>query len=312
MEKVLVTGGAGFIGSHIVDKLLEEGYKVAVVDNLSTGKIGNFQNDKVKFYEVDITDEVALIETVTEFQPKYIIHQAAQVSVAESVKDMLKDEQINIRGSLNVIEAARLNNVRKIVFASSAAVYGEPQYLPIDENHPINPMSPYGLSKYTVEKYLQLAHDLYDIDYTIFRYSNVYGPRQDAKGEGGVVAIFGDLLVEGKVPVIYGDGEQTRDFIYVEDVARANVKALLEGGHNVYNISSAYKTSVNELIYIFLEKMNIEIQPIYTEERNGDIKDSLLANKKAISSLNWMPTYKLNSGIDKVLDFYKNNISWSK
>ncbi|WP_042381332.1 SDR family NAD(P)-dependent oxidoreductase, partial [Geobacillus kaustophilus] len=247
MEKVFVTGGAGFIGSHIVDKLLEEGYEVAVFDNLSTGKLENLRDKTYTFYEGDITNKEQLYGAVADFQPHYIIHQAAQVSVTKSVENMEEDARINIMGSINVINAAKDYRVKKIVYASSAAVYGEPQYLPIDENHPINPQSPYGISKFAVELYLKVAHELYGIDYTILRYANVYGPRQDAKGEGGVVAIFTEKMANGDAPIIFGDGKQTRDFIYVTDVAEANVLAINRGDNKIINISNNSMTDINYL-----------------------------------------------------------------
>lgn len=305
MEKVLVTGGAGFIGSHIVDKLLEEGYEVAVFDNLSTGKLENLRDKTYTFYEGDITNKKKVYAAVADFQPHYIIHQAAQVSVAKSVENMEEDARINIMGSINVINAAKDYAVKKIVYASSAAVYGEPQYLPIDENHPINPQSPYGISKFTVELYLKVANELYGIDYTILRYANVYGPRQDAKGEGGVVAIFAEKIANGETPTIFGDGEQTRDFIYVTDVAAANVLAIKEGRNKILNISTNTITNINYLSNLINSTFHKEITPIYGEERKGDIKSSVLNNKSSKEALNWEPRISIEEGIDKIAEYYK-------
>ncbi|NEU30310.1 NAD-dependent epimerase/dehydratase family protein [bacterium LRH843] len=292
MERVLVTGGCGFIGSHIVDQLIEQNYEVAVVDNLSTGKIDNIPHEKVTFYECDIVSDF-LQKVVEDFKPTYIIHQAAQASVPVSINDILLDTDINIRGSVNIIDAARKNNVKKIVFASTAAVYGEPQYLPIDEEHPINPQSPYGLSKYTIEQYLKMAHHLYGLDYTILRYSNVYGPRQDANGEGGVVAIFADKLNRGETPVIYGDGEQTRDFIYVGDIARMNVLSLSSERFRLYNVSTSTETSVNQLFKNLIQIGGFETNcAIYKESRQGDIKNSVLSNKRMLEQLPCTTTLK--------------------
>ncbi|RAK20400.1 UDP-glucose 4-epimerase [Anoxybacillus vitaminiphilus] len=305
MEKVLVTGGAGFIGSHIVDKLLEEGYEVAVFDNLSTGKLENLREKTYTFYEGDISNKEQVYAAIADFQPHYIIHQAAQVSVAKSVENMEKDARINIMGSINVINAAKDYGVKKIVYASSAAVYGEPQYLPIDENHPINPKSPYGISKFTVELYLKATHELYGIDYTILRYANVYGPRQDAKGEGGVVAIFAEKIANGETPTIFGDGKQTRDFVYVTDVAAANVLAIQGGRNKIFNISTNTMTNINYLFNLINSTFHKEMAPIYEEGRKGDIKSSVLNNISSKEALNWEPQVSIEEGIDKIAEYYK-------
>lgn len=308
MNKVLVTGGAGFIGSHIVEKLLDKGYEVAVADNLSSGNIKNLEKiESIQFFNVDITNYEALKIVVHTFDPEYIIHQAAQVSVAASVKDVLNDETINIRGSLNVIEIAKNTNVKKIVFASTAAVYGEPEYLPIDALHRTKPMSPYGLSKYTVEKYLEMSKKLYQLDYTILRYSNVYGPRQDAKGEGGVVAIFSDKISNDEIPTIFGDGNQTRDFVFVEDVAQANVQALKYGSEKILNVSSSERTTINDLFTSMTKELNKSFVPLYKEERQGDIKDSSLSNKETRAILKWEPNFSLKKGLKKTLNYYVVN-----
>lgn len=298
----MVTGGCGFIGSHIVDKLIDENYQVGVVDNLLTGKLEHL-SPIVTFYKCDIVDR-NFLKVVEDFQPEFIIHQAAQVSVPVSINNILLDADINIKGTSQVIDAARRNKVKKIVFASSAAVYGDPQYLPIDENHPINPKSPYGLSKYTAELYLQLARNLYGIDYTILRYSNVYGPRQDSQGEGGVVSIFINKLIRGECPTIFGDGEQTRDFVYVEDVAMANVNALKFGENGIFNISSGTQTSVNQLYSMLIESLSILKKPFYTESRLGDIKHSVLDNICALKNLSLQNT-PLNKGLEKTISYFK-------
>lgn len=304
MEKILVTGGAGFIGSHVVEKLLEKGYKVAVLDNLSTGKKDNIKGCEVEFYYCDITDVLHLFQVVETFQPDYIIHLAAQVSVSDSVKNITHDSMVNIQGSVNVIEAAKKYNVKRIVFSSTAAVYGNPEYLPIDTDHKTEPTSPYGLAKYTVEKYLQLAYELYGLDYTILRYSNVYGPRQDSKGEGGVVAIFANKLSNQERPVIYGDGNQTRDFVYVEDVAEANVLSIKNNRNGIYNVSTCERISINDLLKSMFNFNNNGIEPIYKEERQGDIKHSVLNNKDTFSRIGWCPKTVLDKGIELTLKYY--------
>ncbi|RST59497.1 SDR family NAD(P)-dependent oxidoreductase [Siminovitchia terrae] len=299
-KKVLVTGGAGFIGSHIVDKLLEEGFRIFVIDNMSTGEIHNISLDRVQFYKVDIRDSKQVNKVMESVKPDYIIHQAAQVSVAESIRNIVLDEEINIKGSLNIIEAARRFEVKKIVFASSAAVYGNPQYVPIDEEHPLIPMSPYGLSKYTVEKYLNLAYELYGLQYTILRYSNVYGPRQNGMGEGGVIAKFVNAAIKDLPITIHGDGEQTRDFVYVKDVADANVKALKYGNNNVFNISTGVSMSVNELVVYIEDVFSKQLKKNKEAVRFGDIKNSLLLNSKAKAHLSWNNNIPISKGLESM------------
>lgn len=299
-KKVLVTGGAGFIGSHIVDKLLEEGFRIFVIDNMSTGEIHNISLDRVQFYKVDIRDSKQVNKVMESVKPDYIIHQAAQVSVAESIRNIVLDEEINIKGSLNIIEAARRFEVKKIVFASSAAVYGNPQYVPIDEEHPLIPMSPYGLSKYTVEKYLNLAYELYGLQYTILRYSNVYGPRQNGMGEGGVIAKFVNAAIKDLPITIHGDGEQTRDFVYVKDVADANVKALKYGNNNVFNISTGVSMSVNELVVYIEDVFSKQLKKNKEAVRFGDIKNSLLLNSKAKAHLSWNNNIPISEGLESM------------
>lgn len=306
-ERVLVTGGAGFIGSHIVEELIEKKYNVAILDNLSTGSLTNLPEEDVIFYKADIIDEIRVNEIIEEFQPNFIIHQAAQVSVAKSVENMVQDAQINIQGSLHIIDAARKNNVEKIVFASSAAVYGNPRYLPVNETHEIKPLSPYGLSKYTIEQYLEVASSLYGLDYTVLRYSNVYGPRQDAQGEGGVVAIFHDLLSKGMSPTIFGDGQQTRDFVYVKDVARANVLALNHHINEPVNISTKTEISIKTLLTIMKEKYGFTKKEKYATARVGDIYNSILSNDKGKQRLNWQANYNLDKGLQEMYDLTLQN-----
>lgn len=303
-----MTGGAGFIGSHIVERLIEVGHEVSVIDNLRTGKLSNLDLKNVSFYNCDVVNKVAVFNTINNIKPDFIIHQAAQVSVAESIKDMVNDQEINIAGSLNIIEAAKSANVKKIVFASSAAVYGNPKFLPISCEHPINPTSPYGVSKYTVEQYLKVSKKLYGLDYTILRYSNVYGPRQDSKGEGGVVAIFSDKLANQESPFIFGDGMQTRDFIFVEDVAKANVAALTAPS-GVYNVSSGHNVTVNHLYEMIVTSLGKTVEPIYKEEREGDIRHSVLDNTITQKKLNWKPQYLLEDGLNLTLRFYMENLA---
>ncbi|WP_026798980.1 GDP-mannose 4,6-dehydratase [Pontibacillus halophilus] len=300
--KVLVTGGAGFIGSHTVETLLERDTDVAVLDNLSTGKKENLNLSYVQLYNADVNHLDSVRQVVSEFEPDYIIHLAAQVNVTVSIDHPIHDAQSNIIGTLNVLDAARVANVKKVVFASSAAVYGNPEQLPLDESHPVQPLSPYGLSKLTAEHYLDLYAQTYGVDYTILRYSNVYGPRQDALGEGGVAAIFNHLIKEQHPIEIHGDGEQSRDFIYVKDLAEANCLALTAATNNVLNISSNESTTVNELVEVFKKAHgNVEVIVQHTAERKGDIKHSILANQKAKQALQWQPEYSIHEGIQQLI-----------
>lgn len=295
--KILVTGGAGFIGSHIVDHLISRGDQVVIVDNLSTGKEENL-NPKAKFYRLDLTDP-QLTTILKQERPEVVIHQAAQTQVQRSIQDPLFDANSNILGTINLLEASRQSGVRKIIFASSAAVYGNPAYLPIDEKHPIQPLSGYGIGKYTAEQYLQIYYNLYGIQYTILRYANVYGIRQDAKGEGGVISIFIDRVIHQQPIAIFGNGEQTRDYIYVEDVARANIAAIDRGDGEVFNIGTGVRTSINQLVELLSQVTGNPVTKEYQDERSGDIKDSVFDNKKAKVLLKWEPMIELYRGIEK-------------
>ncbi|PKG22286.1 NAD-dependent epimerase/dehydratase family protein [Niallia nealsonii] len=308
MSKVVVTGGAGFIGSHIAEELVQAGYEVIVIDNFSTGHYSNIAHLPIEIYEYDITNP-AIIDFIAGLEPAYIIHQAAQVSVAESVYDILHDENVNVKGSLHIIKAAVKASVQKLVFASSAAVYGNPLELPVTVEHPTLPESPYGLTKLTVEKYLKMANKFYQLSYGILRYSNVYGPRQDAKGEGGVVSIFSEKIQTNNLLHIYGDGEQTRDFIYVKDVARANIKALEITENLCVNISSNTKITINDLWRKMKKAADIERLEIkYERERAGDIRHSILCNQQAMKLLNWTPETQLENGLKETLLFATNNL----
>ncbi|MGI6596325.1 MAG: NAD-dependent epimerase/dehydratase family protein [bacterium] len=304
--QVLVTGGAGFIGSHAAEACIEAGYEVVVVDSLVRGKIENVP-DKATLFKLDIATDSSseLQEIITNFGVKVVIHQAAQVDVSVSMLRPALDASVNILGLINVLEACRNTGVQKIIYASSAAIYGEPMSLPIKEEHTISPTSPYGLSKYIGERYLVLYRQLFGLDYTILRYSNVYGPRQDASGDGGVVAIFAHKLLEDINPIIYGSGEQTRDFIFVEDVARANVLAVVRGGH-VLNISSGKQTSINELYFSITRILGSSVSPHYYPARPGDIEASCLDNSRAREVLGWEPKYSLLDGLNEYTNLLKS------
>lgn len=302
--KVLVTGGAGFIGSHIVDLLIKADYKVVVLDDLSHGKIQNV-NSKVVFYKCDIRDK-AIKEIFIKEKPDYVIHEASQINVANSIENPILDAEINILGAINILEACKENSVKKIIYPASAAIFGESEYLPIDEKHPLNMLSPYGVSKHTVEHYLEVYSKLYGISYVSLRCSNVYGPRQDSSGEGGVVSIFCNRMLQGERPIIFGDGNQVRDFIYVKDVAEATLMAMKSNQKGIFNVCSNTKTSINSLINIINKLINKNIQAIYLEEKNGEIKYSYMSYAKFSKYLNWKPKYTFKEGIMETCKYYKS------
>jgi UDP-glucose 4-epimerase len=297
---VLVTGGAGFIASYVVDILIDNEIDVVIADNLSHGNLKNI-NPRAKFYECDLLSP-DFEKIFQENDIKYVSHHAAQSSVSYSNKCSVKDAESNIIASLILIELCKKYNIQKIIAASTAAVYGFPEYLPVDEKHPVKVLSNYGLSKHTMEQYIKIS----GLDYIIFRYSNVYGPRQNSTGEAGVVAIYTDKLLDGKSVEIHGDGEQTRDFIFVQDVAKANLKAILSNVKNeIINISTSTSLSINNLYNSLNKILNTNLEPIHTEERQGDIKHSSLNNKKAEVLLNWHSEVPIEQGLLKTVNFFK-------
>jgi len=291
--RILVTGGAGFIGSHICDLLLREGHRVAVVDDLSTGRAENVPSGAA-FYRLSVTADLDAV--FARERPVAVLHQAAQVSVPRSLREPQADLAVNAGGTLNLLEHARRHGVERFVLASSAAVYGEPRYLPLDEEHPVAPLSPYALSKYTAERYALLYRGLYGLSVCILRYANVYGPRQSAHAEGGVVALFTEALARDRAPAIFGDGEQTRDFVFVSDVARANLAALTVGD-GVFNIGTGLATSVNQLWQCLRELAANPPEPVRRPPRAGDIRDSVFNPARAAAVLGWRPRCDLRSGL---------------
>lgn len=301
--KVMVTGGAGFIGSHTVDGLIETGADVFIVDNLSTGKRANL-NPAAGFGQTDIVSG-RLEEVFRNFRPDFVIHLAAQVSVPRSLADPVQDCLTNVAGTVNLLENCRRYGVKKVVYASSAAVYGNPGGERLAETDSKLPLSFYGVSKLAPEYYLEVFNHLYGLGYTVLRYANVYGPRQDAEGEGGVVAIFASRIMARQCPQVFGDGEQTRDFIYVGDVAEANIRALENGDRMIFNIGTGIPVSVNRLFKTMTEIAGINLEPAYAAAREGDIRHSCMDIGNAVTALGWKPVFSMTEGLTKTLDFYR-------
>lgn len=301
--KVLVTGGAGFIGSHVVDRLIEKGIETVIVDNLSGASGSLYCNPLAVLYTHDIQEE-DLDEVFTREKPDMVIHLAAQIDVRESQRNPLFDANVNIFGTLNLLRLCEVHHVNKIVYASSAAVYGNPEYLSIDEKHPLNPESCYGVSKSVPESYIRQFASMHGLKYTILRLANVYGPRQSSRGEAGVVSIFLDRMNQGNNLVIYGDGEQTRDFVYVEDVAEAFVAAVLTDesvDNQIMNISCGIATSINTLVEMIGNITGKKVLTTYEQPRLGDIVHSYLDNWKAQQLMPWIPAYTLPMGLEKTI-----------
>lgn len=301
--KILVTGGAGFIGSHLVDRLILLGHQVTIIDNLENGSLNNI-NSKAEFVQANILDD-AVDVIFEDFRPDVVYHFAAQISVQKSIERASFDAEINIVGTLKILEKCLKYKVKKIIYPSSAAIYGTPNYLPVDEIHPKNAESNYGLSKYIPEHYLKLFSAKFGIEYTVLRFSNVYGARQNHLGEGGVFSIFLDSFLNNKDCFIYGNGEQTRDFIYVKDVVSANILCLNGGRNATYNISSMSKTSINELYKMFCDNFNIYKKPIYKPEKDNEIRHSVLDNSKVRKDLGWYPEYTIEEGLHDILNLVK-------
>lgn len=303
--KVLVTGGAGFIGSHVVEMYLELGWEVVVVDNLSTGHRENVHPDAT-FYERDIRDP-ELIDVFQQERPQVVNHHAAQMSVRISVDDPLLDADVNVRGSVNVLECARKSDVSRVVYISTGgAVYGEPVYLPCDEEHPIRPICPYGVSKHTVEHYLFLYKQIYDLDYAVLRYPNVYGPRQDPHGEAGVVAIFtGQMLSDSEV-TINGDGTQERDFVYVKDCARANMMVSSNDvPADIYNLGSGVGTSVNQVFDALSQATGYDRAPAHGPAKLGETYRIYLDPTHAAETFGWRAEVDLPEGMARTVEHFR-------
>ena len=307
--KVLVTGGAGFIGSHLVRQLLEAEHAVTVLDNVSTGTWQHLPQgkDTCTCWEMDIRDKAAR-EKIEQAKFDIIVHLAAQTMVDVSIKDPEFDASENVMGTVNILEAARHSGVKRIIFASTAASYGDvtEDRLPIREEETLAPMSFYGLTKVTVEKYLKLYHDLYGLDYVALRFANVYGERQGDTGEGGVISIFAKRIAKEQGITVFGDGRQTRDFIYAGDIAAGIIAAMTtEKVNAVYNLSNQTETSLLELIELMAEAVGKEVEPEFAAPREGDINRSMLCNEAAVRNLNWQPQMDLAEGLARTINYFK-------
>ena len=302
--KILVTGGAGFIGSNVADAFIAVGHQVAIVDNLTTGKKENL-NPKAEFFPLDIRD-ARLSEAINEFAPDVIAHLAAQIDVRKSVSDPVFNAEVNELGTLNLLRAAVQNKVGKIIFSSTGgAIYGEvTEKAGADEDHAQEPISPYAITKRSVEMYLYAFWKLYGLKFTALRYGNVYGPRQDPLGEAGVIAIFCGKLLKGEAPTIYGDGKQLRDYVYVEDVAQANLRALDKADGEIINIGVGQGTSVNELFLILSEILKFKQKAVYAPPRAGELFRSVLNCAKAKKVLGWQAKVGIREGLAKTISWY--------
>jgi UDP-glucose 4-epimerase len=308
--KALVTGGAGFIGSTLVDRLLAEGHTVDVVDDLSTGSLANLAQARangehaLRFHRIDIRT-ADVIDLIARSQPEVVFHLAAQADVRVSVARPTYDAEINVLGSLNVLEGARAAGSRKIVFASSGGtIYGEPGKLPVDESHPQRPLSPYGVAKKVVTDYLVAYRELHQIEFTSLALANVYGPRQDPHGEAGVVAIFAGRLLAGEPCTVFGDGAQTRDFVFVDDVVDAFARAADKGGGLLFNIGTGQETSVQKLYDVMAAAAGVEDPPRYAPARVGELQRSSLDPSRAGIHLAWKPWTTIEEGAAAVLAWF--------
>jgi UDP-glucose 4-epimerase len=305
---ILVTGGAGFIASHIVDAFIKEGHNVMVIDDLSTGFEKNI-NPKAKFVKANICDK-NLKELFKKEQFDLVNHHAAQMDVRRSVKDPEFDATTNILGTINLLQNCVEYKVKKFMFASTGgAIYGEQEYFPADEKHYQQPKSPYGISKLAVEKYLYFYHSEYKLNYTILRYANIYGPRQNPFGEAGVVAIFSTRLLKGEQPIINGQGKQTRDYVFVGDVVKATLLTLNDSASDVYNVGTGIETDVNQLFNLINEITRAKKEEKHGPAAAGEQLRSVITSDKLFNKCGWRPSTKLEDGLKITVDFFRNNLA---
>lgn len=303
--KVLLTGGAGFIGSWVAEALIADGNEIFIIDDLSTGKIQNIPRD-ANFAKADIKDRDRVEKIFNDFKPDVINHHAAQMNVRNSVEDPIFDAQVNILGTINLLELSIRHEIKKFMFASTGgAIYGEPEVIPCVEDTLPVPISPYGISKYAVEKYLNYYRVVHGLSHVVLRYSNVYGPRQNPHGEAGVVAIFCDRIKHGNPCEVFGDGRQTRDYIYVEDVARANILSL-NAEDVILNIGTAIETSVNDIVSELKRVTNRDLQVVYSPRRSGEVDRIALEINRAEELLGWRPHVTLEDGLSKTWEWFSS------
>lgn len=304
--RILVTGGAGFIGSHIVDALVDRGHRVTVLDDLSSGQEENL-NRRAKFIKGDVTNQKKLESVFKRVEPEAIFHLAAQINVRASVEHPTIDAECNILGSLRLIDMAAKAGVKKLIFSSTGgAMFGDDAQYPANEDEPATPLSPYGLAKLTIEKYLDFYHRERGLAYISLRYGNVYGPRQNPHGEAGVIAIFTSLMLDGKAPVINGDGTQTRDYVYVGDVVKANLAALdSEIDEGVFHVGTSKETDVNEIFRLVNWQFGKAFEATNGPAKNGEVKRSALDASKAEALLGWKPEVDTSEGITATVTWFK-------
>jgi len=313
--KILVTGGAGFVGSHLVDRLIKENHKVVVIDNLSTGRKINL-NKKAKFYKIDICSP-RISEIFKKERPQIIFHYAAQIDVRKSVENPIEDAKINILGSLNIIQNFISINQpnqpksvsKKFIFASTGgAIYGDADVIPTPENYPAKPLTPYGITKLSIEKYLDYYYKIFGLPFISLRLANVYGPRQNSKGEAGVVAIFIDKMLTDKQPIINGSGQQTRDFVYVSDVIEVNILAMKKNKVGVFNIGTAKETDINTIFRKLKKMTNSKCRKVHGLAKFAEQKRSCLDFQKAKKELGWKPKYSLEKGLETTINWFRQNL----
>jgi UDP-glucose 4-epimerase len=304
--KILLTGAAGFIASHVADAYVNAGHEVVILDDLSRGSRRNI-NPKSRFYECDIRDREEVTKIFLLEKPTIVNHHAAQMDVRRGVREPLFDAQVNILGSVNLIEAAVANGAKRFIYAATAgAGYGEPKEIPVPEDYPMNPITPYGISKHTVEHYLFTFRFLYGLEYVVLRYGNVYGPRQNSQGEAGVFAIFSEQMLAGVQPVIYGDGKKIRDYVYISDVVAANVSALERGANEIFNISGGVETPDFEIFERVRELLGKQVEPRYVPRRPGEIDKICLDISKAFKLLGWAPQVSLTDGARQTVAYFQS------
>ncbi|HTL62145.1 MAG TPA: NAD-dependent epimerase/dehydratase family protein [Nitrospira sp.] len=302
--KVLVTGGAGFIGSHLVDRLVLEGHETVVVDNLATGKRRNL-NRATRFYKMDI-QSWRLERVLRNERPNVVMHLAAQMDVRKSVEDPMFDAQVNVLGTLNVLQQAVKHGVRKVIFSSSGgAIYGEQEIYPAPETHVMKPLSPYGLSKLCGEQYLSYFQRVSGLQAVSLRYANVYGPRQDPEGEAGVVAIFIQKMLNNEQPVIYGNGRQTRDFVFVDDVVEANLAMMGQETQGTYNVGTGVETSINDLFRILVQHTGSNCKEMHGPAKKGEQARSVIDSTKLRHEVSWEPKADLTEGLKKTVEYFR-------